>query len=184
MFAYELLEPATASPSRGRSAATAGPMATRRTAGAADQIPPAHRARAAQWVRAAGATCSGYVELRIARDVGDHGVREQRPLRVAAGEALLRQRPAPRQADPSAKPRACPGPARAGARSCALMPVVRESLTGCRDEAIPRQRAAEALTVIPSERSLDRIQGVDCAAERGSPAFVAFARIGHKRRDR
>ncbi len=30
-----------------------------------------HQARAAQWVRAAGATYSGYVELRIARDVGD-----------------------------------------------------------------------------------------------------------------
>jgi hypothetical protein len=29
-----------------------------------------HQARAAQWVRAAGATYSGYVELRIARDVG------------------------------------------------------------------------------------------------------------------
>jgi hypothetical protein len=30
-----------------------------------------HQARAAQWVRAAGATYSGYVELRLARDVGD-----------------------------------------------------------------------------------------------------------------
>jgi hypothetical protein len=28
-----------------------------------------HQARAAQWVRAAGATYSGYVELRLARDV-------------------------------------------------------------------------------------------------------------------
>jgi hypothetical protein len=32
-----------------------------------------HQARAAQWVRAAGAIYSGYVELRVARDVG--GVR-------------------------------------------------------------------------------------------------------------
>ena len=30
-----------------------------------------HQARAAQWVRAAGATYSGYVTLRLARDVGD-----------------------------------------------------------------------------------------------------------------
>jgi hypothetical protein len=30
-----------------------------------------HQARAAQWVRAAGATYSGYVEVRLARDVGD-----------------------------------------------------------------------------------------------------------------
>jgi hypothetical protein len=30
-----------------------------------------HQARAAQWVRAAVATYSGYVELRLARDVGD-----------------------------------------------------------------------------------------------------------------
>ena len=30
-----------------------------------------HQARAAQWVRAAGATYSGYVELRLARDIGD-----------------------------------------------------------------------------------------------------------------
>jgi hypothetical protein len=38
------------------------------------QRPPLHgihQARAAQWVRAAGATYSGYVELRIARDFGD-----------------------------------------------------------------------------------------------------------------
>jgi hypothetical protein len=30
-----------------------------------------HQARAAQWVRTAGASYSGYVELRLARDVGD-----------------------------------------------------------------------------------------------------------------
>jgi hypothetical protein len=30
-----------------------------------------HQARAVQWVRAAGATYSGYVEIRTARDVGD-----------------------------------------------------------------------------------------------------------------
>jgi hypothetical protein len=30
-----------------------------------------HQAPAAQWVRTAGATYSGYVELRPARDVGD-----------------------------------------------------------------------------------------------------------------